>query len=64
LRIRLRLDLVRSAGGVDVAGSPLEEAWKKAKEYVELLTLKMNALWQQFYGLSDVQNKGQHSTGN
>jgi len=43
--------------GVDVAGSPLEEAWKKAKEYVELLTLKMNALWQQFYGLTDVQTK-------
>jgi vacuolar-type H+-ATPase subunit D/Vma8 len=33
------------------------EAWKKAKEYVELLTLKMNALWQQFYALTDMQTK-------
>jgi hypothetical protein len=29
----------------------LQERWEKAKEYVELLTLKMSALWQQFYGL-------------
>jgi len=51
----------RSAGspapGVDVTGNSLEEAWKKAKEYVELLTLKMNALWQQFYALTDMQTK-------
>jgi len=43
--------------GVDAAGSPVEDAWKKAKEYVELLTLKMNALWQQFYGLTDARTK-------
>ncbi|HOE14975.1 MAG TPA: hypothetical protein PLX40_08725 [Candidatus Saccharicenans sp.] len=45
------------APGVDVTGNSLEEAWKKAKEYVELLTLKMNALWQQFYALTDMQTK-------
>ncbi len=39
----------------DVA--PLEEAWKKAQEYVELLTLKLNALWAEFYGLSDMKTK-------
>lgn len=29
----------------------LQQRWEKAKEYVELLTLKMGALWQEFYGL-------------
>ncbi len=33
----------------------LQERWEKAKEYVELLTLKMGALWQQF---SNVDNPG------
>ncbi len=37
--------------------APLEEAWKKAQEYVELLTLKLNALWAEFYGLSDMKTK-------
>lgn len=32
----------------------LEEAHKKAQEYVELLTLKLNALWQEFYSLDDM----------
>jgi hypothetical protein len=31
----------------------LQERWDKAKEYVELLTLKMGALWQQLNGLRD-----------
>jgi hypothetical protein len=35
----------------------LQERWEKAKEYVELLTLKMSALWQQFYGLGDAGAK-------
>ncbi len=35
----------------------LQERWEKAKEYVELLTLKMSALWQQFYGLVDAGAK-------
>jgi hypothetical protein len=35
----------------------LQERWEKAKEYVELLTLKMGALWQQFYGLEDMTAK-------
>ncbi len=29
----------------------LEQKWEKAKEYVELLTLKMSSLWQAYYGL-------------
>lgn len=32
----------------------LEDKWSKAKEYVALLTLKMNALWQEFYSLDDM----------
>jgi len=31
-----------------------EEKWEKAKEYVSLLTLKMNALWQDFYSMNDM----------
>ena len=34
-----------------------QERWEKAKEYVELLTLKMGSLWQQFYGLEDMTTK-------
>jgi hypothetical protein len=46
-----------SAEGLDVRGSSLEDAWKKAKEYVELLTLKMNSLWQEFYSLNDMKSR-------
>ncbi len=35
----------------------LQEKWDKAKEYVELLTLKMGALWQEFNGLRDPNAK-------
>lgn len=35
----------------------LQERWEKAREYVELLTLKMGALWQQFYSLEDMTIK-------
>lgn len=31
----------------------LQQKWEKAREYVELLTLKMSALWQEFYALVD-----------
>jgi len=29
----------------------LQQRWEKTKEYVDLLTLKMSALWQEYYGL-------------
>lgn len=32
----------------------LEAKWNKAKEYVALLTLKMNALWQEYYSMDDM----------
>jgi len=48
---------------VDAAGpttlTNLEERWLKAKEYAALLTLKMNALWQEFYSLDDMTPRDQ-----
>jgi len=35
----------------------LQERWDKAREYVELLTLKMGTLWQQLYNLEDMTTK-------
>ncbi len=35
----------------------LQEKWEKAREYVELLTLKMSALWQQYSSLDDLSSK-------
>lgn len=35
----------------------LQQRWDKAKEYVEFLTLKMGALWQEFNGLREAQSK-------
>jgi hypothetical protein len=35
----------------------LQERLDKAQEYVELLTLKMGALWQQFYSQEDMTTK-------
>jgi hypothetical protein len=35
----------------------LENKWKKAEEYVQLLTLKMNALWQEFYSMDDMRSR-------
>jgi hypothetical protein len=32
----------------------LEDTWNKAQEMVELLTMKMNGLWQEFYSLDDM----------
>ncbi len=35
----------------------IEDQWKKANEYVQLLTLKMNALWQDFYSMDDMKSR-------
>jgi hypothetical protein len=35
----------------------LEDKWNRAQELVDLLTMKMNALWQQFYSLDDMTAK-------
>jgi len=49
--------LTGTTGEQDVADDSLEEAWKKASEYVDLLTLKLNALWAEFYGQTDMKSK-------
>ena len=33
----------------------LEDQWNRAQEMVDLLTMKMNALWQQFYSMDDME---------
>jgi hypothetical protein len=35
----------------------LQARWEKANEYVELLTLKMSALWQEFYALDNMTTR-------
>jgi hypothetical protein len=39
--------------------STLETKWLKAKEYADLLELKMNGLWQDFYNMDDMTPKDQ-----
>lgn len=41
----------------DPRGS-LEERLNKAREYVELLSLKLRALWQKFYSMDDMTPRG------
>jgi len=33
------------------------EKWKRAKEYVDLLTLRLNALWQEYYSLDEATSQ-------
>ncbi len=47
------------SGGAATEQQGLEERYQKAKEYVELLTLKLNALWQEFYSLDDMTPRDQ-----
>jgi hypothetical protein len=41
------------SSGVEKAGDQ-ESRWQKAKEYADLLELKLNALWQKFYNMDDM----------
>jgi len=43
----------------DSQKSTLESKWFKAKEYADLLELKMNGLWQDFYNMNDMTPKDQ-----
>jgi hypothetical protein len=47
---------VDSSSGTSPAN--LESRWQKAKEYADLLELKLNALWQQFYNMNDMTTQG------
>jgi len=42
---------------VQATSRDLQTRWEKAKEYVELLTLKMSALWQEFYALNNMTTR-------
>ncbi|MFB0565021.1 MAG: hypothetical protein ACETWK_05015 [Candidatus Aminicenantaceae bacterium] len=35
----------------------LEAEWSKAKEFADLLALKMNGLWQEFYSFNDMTSR-------
>ncbi|MBL7084307.1 MAG: hypothetical protein ISS41_11860 [Candidatus Aminicenantes bacterium] len=35
----------------------LEAKWNKSKEYVELLTTKLNGLWHEFYNMNSMKSK-------
>ncbi len=35
----------------------VEEKWRRAKEYAELLTVKLNSLWQEFYSMDDMTSR-------
>lgn len=37
----------------------LEERWMRARQLVDLLTTKMNGLWQEFYTLDDMMDRGE-----
>jgi len=39
------------------ATGTLESRWQKAKEYADLLELKLNALWQQFYNMNTMTTR-------
>jgi len=43
-----------SGKSLDEQKVELEDRWNKAREYVDLLTTKMNGLWQKFYALDDM----------
>ena len=47
---------VKAAGNAENPAE-LQKNLEKAQEYVELLTLKMNALWQEFYSLDDMTSR-------
>jgi hypothetical protein len=38
--------------------SELEQKWNSQKEYVSLLTTKINSLWQDYYSMDDMMDRG------
>jgi len=44
------------SSGVEKPGDQ-ESRWQKAKEYADLLELKLNALWQEFYSMDDMTSR-------
>ncbi len=46
-----------SDGEVADTRETLKQRWAAAQEMVELLTMKMNALWQRFYNMDDMTSR-------
>lgn len=44
--------------GPEEGSGNLEEKLKKVHEYVQLLSLKLRALWQEFYSMDDMSPRG------
>jgi hypothetical protein len=42
---------------LDRQKTALQDKWNRAQELVDLLTMKMNALWQQLYSMDDMTEK-------
>jgi len=43
--------------GAAVSAADLEQKSARAQEYVDLLTTKMNALWQEYYSMDDMTDR-------
>ncbi len=43
--------------GAAVSRADLEQKSARAQEYIDLLTTKMNALWQEFYSMDDMKDR-------
>lgn len=46
-----------SEGEKEQTKEALKDRWAKAQEMVDLLTMKMNALWQRFYNMDDMTTR-------
>lgn len=43
---------------VDKTIVDLEQKWNSQKEYISLLTTRMNGLWQEYYSMDDMSDRG------
>lgn len=43
--------------GIVASKDQLEQKWNTAKEYVDLLTTKLNGLWQEYYSMDDMTDR-------
>jgi len=49
-----QLETAAPSAALNSQKSMLETAWLKAQEYADLLELKLNSLWQEFYSMDDM----------
>lgn len=57
---KTELSGIEGTEGVDIEKTvaALEEKWNAAKEMVVLLTTRINGLWQEFYSMDDMSDRG------